>query len=198
VCSLFLILHPPISPLFPYTTLFRSQAWASIGAMGRLVFHKRPLTQVVCLRLQRQLPRKSSVFCLKSMLPGTAWLGSYHQPAANEEVTMSHRSDTKTSAQDQPAWHTMEAVEVEQRLQSAAAGLSEAEAVARRSVYGENRLAPPKTRGPLMRLLAQFHNILLYVMLASAVVTAALGHWVDTGVLLGAVVINAKIGRAHV
>lgn len=107
---------------------------------------------------------------------------------------MSHRSDTKTSAQDQPAWHTMEAVEVEQRLQSAAAGLSEAEAVARLSVYGENRLAPPKTRGPLMRLLAQFHNILLYVMLASAVVTAALGHWVDTGVLLGAVVINAIIG----
>src|SRR5690606_12372289 len=93
----------------------REQAWASIGAMGRLVFHKRPLKQVFCLRLQRQLPRKSSVFCLKSMLPGTAWLGSYNQPAANEEVTMSHRSDTKTSAQDQPAWHTMEAVEVEQR-----------------------------------------------------------------------------------
>ena len=107
---------------------------------------------------------------------------------------MTDRSDANSSARNQPDWHTLEAAEVERRLQSAAAGLSEAEAAARLGVYGENRLAPPKTRGPLMRLLAQFHNILLYVMLGSALVTAALGHWVDTGVLLGAVVINAIIG----
>ena len=106
---------------------------------------------------------------------------------------MTDRSDVN-SAPNQPDWHTLEAAEVEQRLHSAAGGLSEAEVVARLGVYGANRLAPPKTRGPLMRLLAQFHNILLYVMLGSAVVTAALGHWIDTGVLLGAVVINAIIG----
>ncbi len=45
-----------------------------------------------------------------------------------------------------------------------------------------------------MRLLMQFHNILLYVMIGAAMVTALLGHWVDTGVLLGAIVINAIIG----
>lgn len=45
-----------------------------------------------------------------------------------------------------------------------------------------------------MRLLAQFHNILLYVMLGAAVITALLGHWVDTGVLFGAALINAIIG----
>ncbi len=45
-----------------------------------------------------------------------------------------------------------------------------------------------------LRLLLQFHNVLIYVMLVAAVVTAALGHWLDTGVLLGAVVINALIG----
>jgi len=45
-----------------------------------------------------------------------------------------------------------------------------------------------------MRLLSQFHNILLYVMMFSAMVTAWLGHWVDTGVLLAAVIINAIIG----
>src|SRR5690606_162903 len=51
-----------------------------------------------------------------------------------------------------------------------------------------------KRRGPLLRLLMQFHNILLYVMMGAAVITAFLGHWVDTGVLLAAVVINAIIG----
>jgi magnesium-transporting ATPase (P-type) len=45
-----------------------------------------------------------------------------------------------------------------------------------------------------MRLLYQFHNVLIYVLLIAAVVTAALAHWVDTGVILGVVVINALIG----
>ena len=40
----------------------------------------------------------------------------------------------------------------------------------------------------------QFHNILLYVMMGAAAITAALGHWVDTGVLLAAVGVNAVIG----
>ena len=44
------------------------------------------------------------------------------------------------------------------------------------------------------RLLRQFHNVLLYVMLGAAVITAFLQHWIDTAVLLGAVVINAVLG----
>jgi magnesium-transporting ATPase (P-type) len=46
----------------------------------------------------------------------------------------------------------------------------------------------------LLRLVMQFHNILLYVMMGAAAITAALGHWVDTGVLLAAVGVNAVIG----
>src|SRR5690554_1070133 len=93
-----------------------------------------------------------------------------------------------------PAWHTLSPEQVEQRLETERAGLSEAEAQRRLERYGPNRLAPPKRRGPLVRLLPQFHNILLYVMLVAAFVTALLGHWVDTGVLLAAVIINAIIG----
>ncbi len=79
-------------------------------------------------------------------------------------------------------------------LQTGTAGLSDAEAARRIALHGPNRLAPPKRRGPLLRLLMQFHNILLYVMLGAAVITAFLGHWIDTGVLLGAVAINAILG----
>lgn len=92
------------------------------------------------------------------------------------------------------AWHTLSAAAVEERLQTGPAGLSEEEAAARLRRYGPNRLAPPARRGPVRRLLMQFHNVLLYVMLAAAVVTAMLGHWIDTGVLLMAVVVNAVIG----
>lgn len=45
-----------------------------------------------------------------------------------------------------------------------------------------------------MRLLAQFHNVLIYVLLVAAFITALMAHWIDTGVILGVVFINAFIG----
>ncbi|AOY92808.1 carbonate dehydratase [Cupriavidus sp. USMAA2-4] len=94
-----------------------------------------------------------------------------------------------------PPWHTLSDVEVARVLRTdPAGGLTDTEATRRLAEVGPNRLAPPKRRGPLMRLLLQFHNILLYVILASAVISAILGHWVDAGVLLVAVLVNAGIG----
>lgn len=93
-----------------------------------------------------------------------------------------------------PAWHTLPPDEVEQTLQTGIGGLSAEEVARRLEEHGPNRLAPPKRRGPLLRLLLQFHNILLYVILGAAVIAALLGHWVDFGVLLAAAVINAIIG----
>jgi magnesium-transporting ATPase (P-type) len=45
-----------------------------------------------------------------------------------------------------------------------------------------------------MRFLAHFNDVLIYILLAAAVVTGAMGHWVDTLVILGVAVINAMIG----
>jgi magnesium-transporting ATPase (P-type) len=91
-------------------------------------------------------------------------------------------------------WHARTAEEVLRELNSSHEGLSQAEAERRLAEYGPNRLEPPKPRGPLLRFLAQFHNVLIYVLLAAAVITALLGHWVDTGVIAGVVVLNALIG----
>ncbi|WP_349570258.1 cation-transporting P-type ATPase [Azotobacter salinestris] len=107
---------------------------------------------------------------------------------------------TKRSTTDRPEapppthWHALPQRQVEQALQTGGDGLTDAEARRRLAHYGPNRLAPPKRRGPLLRLLMQFHNILLYVMMGAAVITALLEHWIDTGVLMAAVVINAIIG----
>jgi magnesium-transporting ATPase (P-type) len=101
-----------------------------------------------------------------------------------------HAPPTPTS----DPWHALTPQAVQAQLQSAPEGLDAAEVRRRLALHGPNRLAPPKRRGPLLRFLLQFHNILLYVMLGAAAITAALGHWVDTGVLLAAVVVNAIIG----
>jgi len=45
-----------------------------------------------------------------------------------------------------------------------------------------------------LRFLLQFHNVLIYVLLLSAGITAVLGHAVDTGVILGVTLINAIVG----
>ena len=73
-------------------------------------------------------------------------------------------------------------------------GLTEVEAARRLLAHGPNQLPEPVRRGFLVRFLAHFHNILIYVLLASAGVTAALGHWIDTGVIVAVVLANAVIG----
>jgi magnesium-transporting ATPase (P-type) len=77
---------------------------------------------------------------------------------------------------------------------SRSTGLSQAEADERLARHGPNSLPPPERRGPLARFLLQFHNVLIYVLLAAAVVTLLLGQWLDSAVIFGVVVINAIIG----
>ena len=92
------------------------------------------------------------------------------------------------------AWHALPADEVVRRLDSRLEGLSASEHAARLKRHGPNRLPAPKTRGPLARLVAQFENLLIYVLIGAAVVSGALGHWLDALVIVGVVVVNAVIG----
>lgn len=73
-------------------------------------------------------------------------------------------------------------------------GLSRDEAAVRLETYGPNRLPEPAKRSVLIRFLLHFHNILIYVLLGSAAITAFLGHLADTLVILAVVVANAAIG----
>jgi magnesium-transporting ATPase (P-type) len=93
-----------------------------------------------------------------------------------------------------PVWHATESEQALAAHEVTAAGLNAAEASRRLAAHGPNRLTPPKKRGPLVRFLLQFHNVLIYVLLGAAVVTAVLGEVVDTAVIIGVVVINALIG----
>lgn len=92
------------------------------------------------------------------------------------------------------AWHALSTDAVLAQLQSTAAGLSSSEARERLQQQGPNALPAAASRSMLARFLSQFNNLLIYVLLGSAVVTALLQHWVDTGVILAVVLINAVFG----
>jgi len=91
-------------------------------------------------------------------------------------------------------WHTQIAKAVLESLDSTPDGLTKIEVNSRLAKHGPNRLPEARTRGPLVRFFYQFHNMLIYVLIAASAVTATLGHWVDASVILGVVLINAVIG----
>ncbi|MFA5531137.1 MAG: cation-transporting P-type ATPase [Thiohalomonadaceae bacterium] len=91
-------------------------------------------------------------------------------------------------------WYARPTQDVLETLGSRPDGLTQEEARRRLERFGPNRLPQPKGRGPLKRFLLQFHNVLIYVLLAAAVVTLALDHLADTSVIVGVVLINAIIG----
>jgi len=84
--------------------------------------------------------------------------------------------------------------EVMQALKSTEDGLSAGEAEKRLRDVGPNRLTQTPGPGAIRRFLRHFHDLLIYVLIAAAVITAALGHWIDTAIILAVVIINAVIG----
>ncbi|HPV49902.1 MAG TPA: cation-transporting P-type ATPase [Smithellaceae bacterium] len=92
-------------------------------------------------------------------------------------------------------WHHCPSEEVTTLLNTDAdKGLSPFEAKHRLEKYGPNSVTMKKQKGPLMRFLLQFHQPLIYILMAAGAVTFFLQEWVDSSVIFGVVIINAMIG----
>lgn len=102
-------------------------------------------------------------------------------------------ADIRPAASGRP-WHALSAPETLAALGSSPEGLEPEEALRRLSHFGPNLLPGQRRRHPLLRFLAHFNSVLIYVLLASAAVTAFLGHLTDTAVIIAVVVVNAAIG----
>ena len=115
-----------------------------------------------------------------------------------DEAILDHSSSEDTmmtaTSNENRAWHAATIDEATAALDSSPNGLTEAHAGERRLVFGPNSLPAPKRRGPLPRFLAQFNDALIYLLLAAAIITALLGHGIDSGVILAVVLVNAVIG----
>jgi len=102
---------------------------------------------------------------------------------------------TDRDAAQTPPWHSVAVDETIRRLKSdPAEGLARDEADRRLAKYGPNRLPEGSKRGPLMRFLLQFDNVLVYVLLAAGFIKLMLGLWLDASIITGVVVINALLG----
>jgi len=96
---------------------------------------------------------------------------------------------------ESPARHALSSEDVLNEFNvSPEKGLTVEQAATLRETHGPNALPAQHRIGPVRRFLLQFHNILIYVLLAAAVVTALLDHWIDTWVIFAVVLLNAVIG----
>ena len=92
-------------------------------------------------------------------------------------------------------WHHLPIDEVVALLEGdRERGLDRFQVEHRLEAFGANTITARKGQGPLIRFLLQFHQPLIYILIASGVVTAGLREWVDSGVIFGVVLVNAVVG----
>jgi magnesium-transporting ATPase (P-type) len=90
-------------------------------------------------------------------------------------------------------WYQLSVEQTFEELGADSNGLTSDEAAARLEKYGYNEL---EFKGPsvLTRFLRQFHNPLVYILLAAVSVTGFLEMWMDMSVIAGVVLLNVIIG----
>jgi Ca2+-transporting ATPase len=92
-------------------------------------------------------------------------------------------------------WHHLPVEEVFDLIDTdPEAGLDLFEVKHRQERFGPNALSARSGPSALKRLLLQFHQPLIYILLAAGIITALLREWVDSGVIFGVVLVNAGVG----
>ncbi len=91
-------------------------------------------------------------------------------------------------------WHNLNTGEVLRVLRSSQKGLTSQEVEKRFKKYGKNKLPEKKKFSQLQIALSQLKSPLVYVLLIAALITFFLEDFVDTGVILVAVLINTVVG----
>ncbi len=93
-------------------------------------------------------------------------------------------------------WHARGVSELASELDTdLEAGLSEAEAARRLAEHGRNEVGTDEGPGRLGLLVDQFRSVLVWVLIAAALISGVLlDEWIDAGVILAIVALNAALG----
>jgi calcium-translocating P-type ATPase len=91
-------------------------------------------------------------------------------------------------------WYSLDKDQCIHKLNSKESGLTALEAESRIKTYGYNQLDLKDSNSAIKRWLEQFNNFLIYILLLAAIITFHLDHWLDSGVILSVVFLNALIG----
>jgi Ca2+-transporting ATPase len=93
------------------------------------------------------------------------------------------------------AWHARDTDDVVRRLDTdPERGLPAAEAARRLSACGPNALERAAPEPLWRKILAQFKELVIWILLVAAGIAAAMGDWADTAAILAIVLVNAAIG----
>ena len=91
-------------------------------------------------------------------------------------------------------WYHISVQETMQRLDTRREGITNEEAERRLQQYGPNQLERKKGPSRLILFLRQFESPLVYVLFVAGIITALVGNFEDTVVILIVVLANAIIG----
>jgi cation-transporting P-type ATPase F len=92
-------------------------------------------------------------------------------------------------------WHHLSVAQTAELLDTdAEEGLDLFAVKHRRQRHGPNEITPRKGQSAWLRFLLQFHQPLIYILLAAGAVTIYLREWVDAAVIFCVVLLNAVIG----
>lgn len=97
------------------------------------------------------------------------------------------------SKQCNRSWYQISCADVLEHLTSSPEGLPSAITRRRLEQYGYNELKIQKP-STWKRLLRQFHNPLVYILLIATILTAILGIWIDMAIIAGVIILNVLIG----
>jgi Ca2+-transporting ATPase len=107
---------------------------------------------------------------------------------------MTKHAQETAAAGDGVHWHAEPLARTMTLLATCHEGLSQAEAAHRLAKFGPNRLTARRGAPAWLKLLKQFNQPLLYILLLAGGITAFLGEWVDSSVIFGVVIVNAIVG----
>jgi P-type Ca2+ transporter type 2C len=94
-----------------------------------------------------------------------------------------------------PPWHHAKADEVVRLLRTDVAnGLSTSEVEVRARQYGANELAEAPYQQWWLKLLNQFNEVVIWILIAATILSAIMGDWLEAGAIFAIIILNALLG----
>ena len=109
---------------------------------------------------------------------------------------MSDKADQDNALQHELtySWHSFSAEDVISKLNAPPTGLSSEEAEKRLQQYGANELKEKPRPSFFQLVLAQLNNFIVILLIIASIISAVLGDWIEAGVIMLIVVLNAALG----